>query len=61
MNLRPHPYRAHRLIEEVLIPVHSHLMGSAHQLQTVYLVELLRHVCTKDPACSAEIALETTR
>lgn len=52
-------YRAHCLVEEVLVPVHSHLMSSAHQLQTVDLIELLCHVCAEDPASPAEVALES--
>ena len=61
LRVTPHllAYRAHRLIEEVLVSVHGHLMRSAHQLQPVDLVELLCHVRAEDPARSAEIALES--
>ena len=52
------PYRAHCLIEEVLVAIHGHLMGSAHQLQTVDLVELLGDIRSENPSRASEIALE---
>lgn len=47
-------------VEEVLIAVHGYLMRATHELESVNLVELLRHISAEDPARATEVALEAT-
>lgn len=51
---------ANLAVEEVLVAVHGDLMRAAHELESVDLVELLRHISAEDPASAAEVALEAT-
>ena len=51
---------ANLAVEEVLVAVHGNLMRATHELQSVDLVELLRHISAEDPASTAEVALEAT-
>lgn len=57
--VRRGPHRAERLVEEVLVALHRRLVRSAHQLQTVDLVELMSDIGSEDPTRTAEVALES--
>ena len=54
------PHCAESLIEEILISIHSYLVSTADEIQTVNLVELMGYIGTEDPTSSTEVALETT-
>lgn len=61
LHIRPHQrlYSTTSFIEEVLITIHSNLMSTANQIQTIHLVELLSNITTEDPTSTTEITLKS--